>query len=73
MKKAEIEWYKYPEEKPKVVDVYMVTINYGFFNTTSSAVWNGERFMEDEDESSRMFPIIAWAEMPEPYQEGSNE
>lgn len=39
MKKAEIEWYKYPEEKPKEVDEYLVTVNCGFFNITSTSNW----------------------------------
>ena len=71
MKKTEIEWHPYPKEKPKVVDEYLVTINYGFFKITSSAIWKDGRFMEDEDESSKMYPVIAWAEMPEPYKEDS--
>lgn len=38
MSESKADWHKYPSEKPKVVDEYLVTINYGYFKETSSAV-----------------------------------
>lgn len=73
MKKAEIEWYRYPEEKPKVVDEYLITVNCGFFNITTSAIWENGHFVDNEEEQNKIGSVIAWAEMPEPYQEVSNE
>ena len=69
MKKTEIEWHPYPKEKPKAVDEYIVTINYGFFKITSSAIWKDGRFMDNEEDQNNIGSIIAWAEMPESYKE----
>ena len=38
MKKTEIEWHPYPNEKPKRVDEYLVTINCGYFKITSTSI-----------------------------------
>ena len=67
MKKAEIEWYPFPQEKPKVADEYLVTVNCGYFNITSTSNWKNGRFTDYENEPGRIGSIIAWAEMPEPY------
>ena len=67
-----VRWYKYPEEKPKEVDEYLVTVNCGFFNVTSTSTWKNEQFTDYENEPGRIGSIIAWAEMPEPYGETDN-
>ena len=69
MKKAEIEWYKYPEEKSKVADEYLITVNCDFFNITTSAIWENGRFVDNEEEQNEIDSVIAWAEMPELYKE----
>lgn len=69
MKKAEIEWYKYPEEKPKEANEYLITVNCDFFNITTSAIWENGRFVDNEEEQNEIDSVIAWAEMPEPYKE----
>ena len=69
MNKTEIEWHKYPENKPKHVDEYLVTVNCGYFNITSSAIWIDEKFTDYENELGRINSIVAWSEMPAPYQE----
>ena len=69
MKKAEIEWYPFPQEKPKEVDEYLVTVNCGFFSITSTSTWKNGRFTNYENEPGKIGSIIAWAEMPEPYEE----
>ena len=71
MKNTEIEWHPYPKEKPKIVDEYIVTINYGYFKATSSAIWKKGRFVDNEEYQNNIGSIIAWAEMPEPYKEES--
>lgn len=69
MKKVEIEWRPFPQEKPRVLDEYLVTIDYGFFKISSSAIWKNGRFIDNEEDQNRVGPVIAWAEMPEPYEE----
>ena len=69
MKKVEIEWYKDPEEKSKVADEYLITVNCDFFNITTSAIWENGRFVDNEEEQNEIDSVIAWAEMPEPYKE----
>ena len=66
MKKVEIEWYPYPEEKPKKVDQYLVSVNMGNESFTSTSYWiPRENVFEDIWDEC----ICAWAEMPEPYKE----
>ena len=69
MNKTEIEWHKYPDEKPKEIDEYLVTVNCGYFDTTSTAIWVGEKFTGYQNELGRINSIVAWSEMPAPYQE----
>ena len=69
MKKVEIEWNPYPKEKPKFSDEYLVTVNCGYFNTTSASNWKDGKFTDYENEPQKIGSIIAWAEMPEPYSE----
>ena len=72
MQKTEIEWHKYPEDKPKHVDEYLVTVNCGYFDITSSAIWKDEKFTDYENELGRINSIVAWSEMPAPYKEEVN-
>lgn len=44
MKKVEIEWHKYPQEKPKECDEYLVTVNCGYFNLTETSTWKDGLF-----------------------------
>lgn len=67
MKKAEIEWRPFPQEKPIVLDEYLITIDYGSFKISSSAIWKNGRFIDNEEDQNGVGPVIAWAEMPEPY------
>ena len=73
MKKVEIEWHKYPEEKPKRVDEYLVTVNCGYFNTTSTSDWKDGKFTDYENEPQKIGSIIAWAEMPNSYEEEKHD
>ena len=66
MKKAEIEWYPFPQEKPTVDDQYIVSIRLGKVSFTATADWKNVKgkfkVMFNEN-------ITAWAEMPRPYKE----
>ena len=73
MKKTEIEWHSYPEEKPKRVDEYLVTVNCGDFKITSTSIWKNNKFQKDEDKPGRIGSSTAWAEMPETYKEDCDE
>ena len=45
----------------------------GYFNITSASVWKNGHFTDYEDEPGKIGSIIAWAEMPEPYEENYDE
>ena len=66
MKKAEIEWCPFPQEKPTVDDQYIVSIRLGEDSFTATADWKNikGKFQDVFNEN-----ITAWAEMPEPYKE----
>ncbi len=69
MSESVANWHKYPNEKPKEADEYLVTVNCGFFNTTSTSNWKRGQFTDYENEPGKIGSIIAWAGMPEPYYE----
>lgn len=69
MSESKADWHKYPNEKPKEVDKYLVTVNCGFFNITSTSNWESGHFTDYENEPGKIGSIIAWVEMPEPYKE----
>ena len=63
---AVIEWHKYPQEKPKKDDEYLVSVNMWnkSFTSTSSWITSNGVFKDIWDER-----IYAWAEKPGPYKE----
>ena len=65
-KYAVIEWHKYPEDKPKKDNPYLVSIKTGDDSFTSTSHWIApkEIFRDFWDDH-----ISAWAEMPAPYKE----
>ena len=65
-KNVEIDWHLYPEEKPDTLKCYLATKMVGRKRIVSTAcrVPLTDMFFMEED-----FPVIAWAEMPEPYVE----
>ena len=68
MRESKIVWHPYPEEKPKKVDQYLVSVNMGNESFTSTSYWiSRENVFEDIWDEC----IYAWAEMPEPYKEES--
>lgn len=69
MKKTEIEWNPYPKEKPKCADEYLVSINCGYFKMTSTSIWKNNKFEKYENKPGRIGSIVAWAEMPDPYED----
>ena len=61
-------WYKYPNKKPEKTDEYLVTVSCGYFNITSSSVWENGRFTDYENEPGKIGSIVAWADLPDPYE-----
>ena len=72
MSESKIVWNKYPKEKPKIDDEYIVTIKLWNNSFTATANWRNvkDKFVDVFDRN-----ITAWAEMPEPYnpKENNNE
>ena len=73
MSENKVIWHKYPEEKPKRVDEYLVTINCGYFKMTSTSIWKNNKFQKYENKPGRIGSITAWAEMSETYEEENHE
>ena len=70
MSENKIVWHKYPQEKPKKDDEYLVPVKVGDEIFTSSTRWIDSigifRLMWDGR-------ILAWAELPDPYKEDCDE
>lgn len=66
MSESKIVWNKYPKEKPKIDDEYIVTIQLWNKSFTATANWKNikDKFVDAFDSN-----ITAWAELPEPYKE----
>lgn len=65
MSESKILWHKYPDEKPQRNDDYLVTIK-----TSRKLYISKDCYDINEGEFEFEFMteiIIAWAEMPEPY------
>ena len=59
MSRNNANWYKYPSEKPKEVDEYLVAVNCDFFNITSTSNWENGHFTDYENEPGKIGSIIA--------------
>ena len=66
MSENKIVWHKYPQEKPKKDDEYLVSLKMWnkSFTSTSSWITSNDVFEDIWDNC-----IYAWAEKPEPYKE----
>ena len=66
MSESKIVWNKYPKEKPKIDDEYIVTIKLWNNSFTAIANWKNvkDKFVDVFDRI-----ITAWAELPKPYEE----
>ena len=60
MKKVEIVWHKYPDEKPPKDALFLITHKFG--NKKEVAI----AYLTKDTNSNN---LIAWAELPEPYKE----
>lgn len=66
---TQVNWHPYPEEKPSKNDSYLVT------RKSTLPIDDGKVFVDtlpwdEEDEHWRYCynaPVLAWAELPEPY------
>lgn len=63
---AVIEWHKYPQEKPKKDDDYLVSVNMWNKSSTLTSHW-----ISSKDVFKDLFDefVYAWAELPKPYEE----
>lgn len=67
MKKIETEWHPYPKEKPKIEGVYLATAVFGSIKEVVTAYFGRGRFGNEFNNY-----VIAWAELPEPYEKENN-
>lgn len=70
MSESKIVWHKYPEEKPKKDDDYLVSVKIEdeSFTLTSCFDMSIDAFGILSDKY-----VTAWAEMPEPYKGEKND
>ena len=71
MSENKVKWHPYPEDRPvDLVRSYLVTDIYNKKREVSFYFWYSlkNKFLEED-----IAPVIAWAEMPEPYKEENNE
>lgn len=70
-KKNEVVWHPYPQEKPTKVGFYLVSMTSKF---NGMSIVRQKRFEGDDyDFDVHLYEtIIAWAEMPEPYEGNSS-
>lgn len=63
MSETKVIWHPYPKEKPKKDKIYLITIEHNTKEkiVTTRSCWNGN--------FTPFAPIIAWAELPKPYEE----
>lgn len=63
-----IEWHPYPKEKPTEDELYLVTLDYisGDRSVRISEFCNKKFFA-----ASQWYSVVAWAELPKPYEEGA--
>lgn len=64
-----VDWKSWPKEKPKIYGEYLVTRMFPSKNiVTQTAGFSLGRWLTKTDSGE----VIAWAEMPEPYQGETN-
>lgn len=70
LKDSIIEWHPYPQEKPTEEGIYLVTLenilgdrNVRVLEFKSKTFWT----------ASQWSSVVAWAELPKPYEEGAEE
>jgi len=67
------EWHPYPKEKPKVDGDYNVTVKYSKCTATAYYETENDEWRSDNGFYVSNRCITAWAELPEPYEEGAEE
>ena len=60
MSKNRVKWHPYPEEKPPKDGLYLITLKFG--NKKEVAI----AYLTKDTNSNN---LIAWAEIPKPYEE----
>lgn len=70
MSENKVKWHPYPEEKPKKSDLYLITVkNINIKPFVCQDVFNDYTKVFRFERYSMIEKIIAWAELPEPYNE----
>lgn len=64
MKKVEIVWHKYPDEKPTKDGLFLITHKFGNRKEVAMA------YLTKDINSNN---LIAWAELPKPYKEEKHD
>ena len=64
MKKVEIVWHKYPNEKPTKDGLFLITHKFGNRKEVAMA------YLTKDINSNN---LIAWAELPKPYKEEKHD
>lgn len=68
------EWHPYPQEKPDTEKDCLITTNLcnrGIYGVEVG--WLGESGWHSGDELYPHDEVVAWAELPKPYEEGAEE
>lgn len=65
--KTKVIWHPYPQEKPKMEGVYLATAVFGSIKEVVTWYFESRRFGNKFDNY-----VIAWAEMPKPYEDMKN-
>lgn len=74
MSETKVYWEKYPDEKPKKEGEYIVTVkDYGKKYTTSAYFSTLDFSWIDRRIRRELYGVIAWGELPDPFDEGENE
>lgn len=60
MSETKTVWHPYPQEKPKKDGVFLITYRFG------NKIEVAEAYVAKDNNSDN---LIAWAELPEPYEE----
>lgn len=70
MSENKVKWYQYPEKKPPKKDVYLVTVVDKIpFVVEAEYLYEKKKFFDIYMGDVFNDCVVAWAEMPEPYEE----
>ena len=72
MSETKTKWHKYLDDKPPISEEtftpYLVTIIFRGKKLVDTGLWVNEGYWSEYSEGT----VLAWAEMPEPFEDGEN-